>query len=440
MKPRLAFVDHSFHEKTQSSKFFTAVLEKRYTVSYMWDYSWCGGPPVDIKEIIDDEYDIIIFWQKMPSGEVLQSVPPNKVVLVPMYDQIHRWKNNDWTAYGKHKIICFCKRLYNYLTFLGLNAEYFQYFPQPVSKRQKKEEGSLLAGFFWLRTEKLQWDSIRVLIGNTHFNPFYLHYAPDDLSISAQLPSPEERQTYNLHFSEWFFTQEDYYKVLDMSDVYFAPRLCEGIGLSFLEAMARGICVVAPDYGTMNEYIEDHATGLLYDYDHLVPLDFTDAKRIGANARDYIADGWKRWININERILDFVNEERCPGVHGHGCSEKNGKGVGLISSYDDIPMNIKIALYGASDAGRLFRRRLQQYRPDVSVVCFIDSYKEGKYDGLDVFPIEFIDKNKHLWERIYITSASVNDISTILAKRQENHWIVQETIMKDILSARCHTS
>ena len=49
------------------------------------------------------------------------------------------------------------------------------------------------------------------------------------------------------------------------ANVYFAPRLEEGIGQTFLEAIRWGRCVVAADNRTINEYIIHGVNGLLYD-------------------------------------------------------------------------------------------------------------------------------------------------------------------------------
>jgi glycosyltransferase involved in cell wall biosynthesis len=44
--------------------------------------------------------------------------------------------------------------------------------------------------------------------------------------------------------------------------------------MSLLETMAMGLCVVAPDTPTHNEYISDGITGLLYDLADVRPLSF----------------------------------------------------------------------------------------------------------------------------------------------------------------------
>ncbi len=95
--------------------------------------------------------------------------------------------------------------------------------------------------------------------------------------------------------------------MLSKSNVYFAPGLYEGIGLSFLEAMAMGMCVVAPNTATMNEYIIHGVNGLLYNPQDPFPLDFSHADRFGARARKSVENGYKRWVKSIDDILDFVD-------------------------------------------------------------------------------------------------------------------------------------
>ena len=55
--------------------------------------------------------------------------------------------------------------------------------------------------------------------------------------------------------------------------------------MAFLEAMARGQCVVSPDSPTMSEYIDHNISGLLYDLNELRPLSSHRAQSLGAAAR-----------------------------------------------------------------------------------------------------------------------------------------------------------
>ena len=102
------------------------------------------------------------------------------------------------------------------------------------------------------------------------------------------------------------------YRAIDAAAFYIAPRVQEGIGMSFLEAMARGRCVVAADHPTMNEYIEHGKTGFLFQPDAVIPLEYSkeQVRIIQQNTRDFMQAGYEHWLVEKEQILDWVEEEK----------------------------------------------------------------------------------------------------------------------------------
>jgi len=105
---------------------------------------------------------------------------------------------------------------------------------------------------------------------------------------------------------EWFEDKNEYLNLVRDSNIFFAPRLYEGIGMSFLEAMSMGKCVVAPGNPTMNEYITHNKTGLLYDPNDPQPLDFSIAESLGKNARKYIEESYKKWNFNKNELMNFI--------------------------------------------------------------------------------------------------------------------------------------
>ena len=47
----MAFVDHSFHEKTRSSDFIKELLSSYFDLTYYGDNSWQGGKNIPIEEL-----------------------------------------------------------------------------------------------------------------------------------------------------------------------------------------------------------------------------------------------------------------------------------------------------------------------------------------------------------------------------------------------------
>jgi glycosyltransferase involved in cell wall biosynthesis len=143
-----------------------------------------------------------------------------------------------------------------------------------------------------------------------------LHITPD---IHSDLSAPigdDESFAGKIFTSSWTGDHDQYMDRLSESNVFFASRAAEGIGMSFLEAMSIGLCVVAPNAPTMNEYLQDGVNGLLYDPDHPAPLDFGRAGELGAAAHASVELGRKKWQDSLPTIRAFL-DDRLPSYRPH---------------------------------------------------------------------------------------------------------------------------
>jgi glycosyltransferase involved in cell wall biosynthesis len=77
--------------------------------------------------------------------------------------------------------------------------------------------------------------------------------------VRALLSEDVRRRIEMLHWRE----QDDLREVYDRCGVFLFPSFFEGFGKTFLEAMARGLCVVAADAGGMRDVIRNGIDGLL---------------------------------------------------------------------------------------------------------------------------------------------------------------------------------
>ena len=79
-----------------------------------------------------------------------------------------------------------------------------------------------------------------------------------------------------VQFVDWL-PQEDLLELYDQHGLFLFPSFYEGAGKACLEAMSRGLCVVASEVGAMADYIQDGCNG------KLVPVG--DAESLVAGAR-----------------------------------------------------------------------------------------------------------------------------------------------------------
>jgi glycosyltransferase involved in cell wall biosynthesis len=311
---RVAFVDHIYHQKTRSTEFFKEAFLSDHDVDEWWDNRWHGGSPLEVDAVLDRDYDLVVVWQaEEAAAEIASSASVRNVLFVPMWDGAAELPTGYWERLGSARILAFSHALYERVRSLGLAATYAQYYPDP-GQLPAVNDFTTLRGFFWPRRREFAWDQLAQLVGPTHFDRFHLHLAPDPESGNPSVSAADE-VPFLTTTSHWFATRAEFYRQLADANVFFSPRLLEGIGMAFLEAMAMGMCVVAPDAPTMNEYITDKVSGLLWKTPNLRALDFSAAADLGQRAREVMADGRERWLADLPRLAEFVltpSEKQAP--------------------------------------------------------------------------------------------------------------------------------
>ncbi|RYF61212.1 MAG: glycosyltransferase [Comamonadaceae bacterium] len=260
-----------------------------------------------------------------PDRAAFRQRHPN-VVYIPMLDQFGIWQgpmfnqSDFWAVFQGSKILNFSNALHCLTIGFGIASSWARYY-QPAEPIVSPLGSAGLSGFFWIRRQdQINWALVRQLIEGSRFDSFHLHLAGDPGAPKPELPSDEDVARYNITVSTWFEDRRELTALVERANVYFAPRMEEGIGQSFLEAMARGKCVVAPNHGTMNEYILPGVNGLLYDYRAPAPLDFSNVGRLGDCARDTVVAGHAQWLSAEEGIVDFIlrpSEEFYAGKYQH---------------------------------------------------------------------------------------------------------------------------
>lgn len=308
---RVAYVDHSFHRTTRSTEFLPEILQRHgHVVDHFWDDAWQGGPPVAWEDVAS--YDVVIMFQSYcpPDSRYFRQSHTN-VIYIPMLDQFGLWQgpifnlSAFWEPFQGSKVLNFSNAVHCMATAFGITSHFVRYY-QPVKELAAPPRQGL-HGFFWLRRElELPWQVIRQLIANTRFDSFHIHLATDPGTPPPQFPWADDVAEYNITTSTWFENKAELTALIERANVYFAPRLEEGIGQSFLEAMARGQCVVAPNHGTMNEYIIPGVNGLLYDIRNPSALDFSNAPEFGRHARSGAVAGRALWEKSEDELVKFI--------------------------------------------------------------------------------------------------------------------------------------
>jgi len=302
MSLNIVFVDNPFHQMTRSSEFVVRLLiEAGAHVEVIY---WQPSDGLDALRQPLKTADVAVLWQLEILAPVCNALGL-PAVAVPMFDAVANRSKDYWTLVSSASIVSFSLALHLRLSGLGLESRYHQYFPEPADRPRSFEDG--LRGFLWERRprEALDWPTVNHFFGE-QLAALHIHRAPDP----GYRPSDPRRHrgdvAYDLTVSKWRRDSSAYREALERSNVYFAPRRTEGIGLSFLEAMSQGSCVVSFDTATHNEYLADGLTGIL------VPeqLDGWDAAGTLGRAAEIAEEGWhvaragfRRWAEVGSASL-----------------------------------------------------------------------------------------------------------------------------------------
>lgn len=309
MVKKILYIGLEFHLKTRSSQFFIDILKKYYEI----DFIWCGQfeASLDImnSRLIHNDYTAVILFQIMLTKEKLELLNCQNIILIPMYDNDLNITYGKWRQFSQYKFIHFSKTLFDKLNFLGVtNSVYLQYAPKPDQSIKNIQSGKKAKLFFWQRANALNLEYIKKLIDPSQIESIHLHRLSADAQNDPffQEPNQADVKKYNITYTSWFDNKEDIEKIMQASDIFIAPRLYEGIGQAFLEAMSYGKCVISPNHPTMNEYIINGYNGILFDYHNPQLLDISNFRLLGENAKKTILDIHNEFIAQESKIIDFI--------------------------------------------------------------------------------------------------------------------------------------
>lgn len=305
MKPKLAFVDHSFHAKTRSGDFLRTLFSAVYDVVDFWDESWHNGPAVTAEQVNASGAEVVFFFQSLMSFSELRRLT-GRIVWAPMYDSVPLQNHAFWLELGTLpiKMLTFSSTLHQHFLTYHLDSLYVQYFFNPATLPHVTDYSNLRI-FFWQRTD-ITFTQVKQLLGEAAVTRCVIKLNPDP-RYSATKPTPADIDRYHIELVEAGFTdKEQYLALLQSCNVFICPRRYEGIGMSFLEAMAMGLIPVALNHPTMNEYIQDRVTGWLWDQP--TPMDFKNIAAMSQAVQNYVQAGYDRWQKQHETILAFMQQ------------------------------------------------------------------------------------------------------------------------------------
>lgn len=312
-KPKCLFIDHKYHSTTSSTRFLMDIMSEKFTVEvlYLDDFT-----SKSFDRILKTNAELYLAFQYDFIAPFLLS-NNKKVIVIPMYDGTGEMHPLHWMSMKGSLFLNFSKHLHNVHTGLGLNSLYARYYPDPSNYPKfdpKTNDPSSV--FFWERHPQLglsiDWLAYQLNRQNFGLKKIHIHQAPDPgqytkrnaLTLRDIFPGKYVTN------STWYKSKEKFLEEMSCFGIYIAPRKAEGIGFSFIDAMACGMVVLAYDKATMNEYITHGVNGILFN-DNLPNIRTIDLDKIRKKSIADFSEGRQNWLNflpkIHLAIDDYIN-------------------------------------------------------------------------------------------------------------------------------------
>jgi uncharacterized protein YkuJ len=300
---KVAFFDISFHKKTGSGKFLRALIKsKGYKIDDFWD-----DQNINYSKIVQNNYNFVFLFQYLPPLDVLKKVKVN-IIWAPMYDSILNTPDLTFVKYLRLniKILSFSKSTTRRFERLGFEVMEVQYFLEPTKFLFRRVNKLRL--FLWQR-RNINMSAIKKFFDLREFEEVVIKIDPDP-GYRIQLPSPSDFLKYHPKIITGHLSKKEYFRLLDGCNLFLSPRDFEGIGMTFLEAIARGKLVIAKNNPTMNEYIQNGYDGILFNKPERINLDKKKIDVMVKNSLKKCEEGYKKWQIQRLEIVDFFTKER----------------------------------------------------------------------------------------------------------------------------------
>ena len=299
----IVFLGRKTHLRTKSDLFFIELLKEIGNVTIFRSEEFRSRELV--KKINLLKPNMVIFFQLPPSvSKHLYFIRCKNFYWVPMWDGYNQPNFRKQLAYRffEVKVISFCRKVYELALSMKLKTIFVQYFPKPIlfAKKVLKEKPPYKV-FFWQRISSLGIHEVIRVFGRKNIEKIIYKSDP---GINPNLMKFSKLEK----LDEWL-SDSLYEEKVRESDFYFAPRFKEGIGFSYLKAMAVGTPVIAYDAATMNEYIKNGLNGLLYDDHFIFNTDLKSPSILQKGLSDTCLVHYQNWLNSKEQIKQFLSQD-----------------------------------------------------------------------------------------------------------------------------------
>jgi len=98
--------------------------------------------------------------------------------------------------------------------------------------------------------------------------------------------------------------------------------------------------------------------------------------------------------------------------------------MNIMQRLSDIPPHSEVAIFGAGQAGENVMKILQTFRRDLTIVCFIDCFKQGYNEGIPIVGIQYFQIYYARSTLILIASIAWREMECRLVGKEITHYLI----------------
>ena len=106
-----------------------------------------------------------------------------------------------------------------------------------------------------------------------------------------------------------YLPKNEYLSIFKKCNVFIAPRKKEGIGITIVEALSKGMFIVGYNDSTMNEYIKDKQIGFIFDEKTEDKINIKNIIGNYKHRKKYAEKNYNKWIQDKKKIIPLLKKE-----------------------------------------------------------------------------------------------------------------------------------
>ena len=308
-KKRLAYVDYWSHKYTKSGDFLREILSEEFEITDFW---WKPNDKIPLNEI--NKFEYIFFFHVMFPHQIMKKLGKKKIMWAPMYDALNFknpfLKSIFWKQISNLgiKVLEFSNKITQSIGTEEIDSLKLNYFIKPNFSSSIDQQIKLHI-FFWDRG-RVKIDDWLHLFDQEEINQIVYFPQPDPGIKIANNNNLIKKKYYNINLiDKKFLPKNEYLSLFEKCNVFIAPRKKEGIGITIVEAISKGMFVVGYNDSTMNEYISDKKVGFIFDKKTAEKINTKDIIENYDYRKKYAELSYNKWIQSKKKIIPLLKQE-----------------------------------------------------------------------------------------------------------------------------------